>query len=228
VLPQPRKWWVKLPWLDGIGLVGSRPVLHETRDPIFQQFGFESVCLSIGGRIFKSSNGRMLNDSIAQRFEASLASAKRFIRAKGGAVLLVTDGNAFGEEPGLHEEMFGPATLLVKCESADELIKLASELDGQLTATIHAEPEDEALGGLCCAFCKKKRGASCGMVIRPASRSVPLCTTEVHIRRRRTQGSLPSVQRQSIVSQDLFVIKGFPRNCCRSSYKMGTFARFGD
>jgi 2,5-dioxopentanoate dehydrogenase len=35
--------------------------------------------------------------------------------------------------------------LLVNCENSDELIELAGKLDGQLTATIHAEPGDEAL-----------------------------------------------------------------------------------
>ena len=59
--------------------------------------------------------------------------------------MLVTDGNKFEEERVLHDEIFGPATLLVQCENTDELIELAGKLDGQLTATIQAEPEDEVL-----------------------------------------------------------------------------------
>ncbi len=106
----------------------------------------------------KVPKGRMLNDSIAKRFDESLTNAKRFMRTEGGAYLLVTDGNAFGEEPGLHQEIFGPATLLVKCETADKLIELAGELDGQLTATVHAEPEDEALCGRLLRVLQEKAG----------------------------------------------------------------------
>ena len=67
-------------------------------------------------------------------FEESLSKAKDYIRAEGGAYLLVTDGNKFEEERLLHDEIFGPATLLVQCENTDELIELASKLDGRLTA----------------------------------------------------------------------------------------------
>src|SRR5260370_2741312 len=100
----------------------------------------------------------MLNDSIAKRFEESLANAKSFRQAEGGAYLLVTDGDAHSEERALHEEIFGPATLLVKCENADKLIELAGELDGQLTATIHAEPEDEKLSGRLLRVLQEKAG----------------------------------------------------------------------
>src|ERR1700722_10098909 len=89
----------------------------------------------------------MLNEPISKRFEESLSKSKDYIQAEGGAYLLVTDGKKFGEEHALHEEIFGPATLLVQCENTEELLKLASELDGQLTATVHAEPEDEAVSG---------------------------------------------------------------------------------
>jgi 2,5-dioxopentanoate dehydrogenase len=101
----------------------------------------------LGEQLSKAPKGRMLNETISKRFEESLSKAKDYIQAEGGAFLLVTDGKKFGEEHALHEEIFGPATLLVQCENTEELLKLASELDGQLTATVHAEPEDEAVSG---------------------------------------------------------------------------------
>jgi 2,5-dioxopentanoate dehydrogenase len=113
-------------------------------------FGQESAAFSqfssrLGDELSRVSQGRMLNATISKRFEQSLSKAKDYIKAKGGAYLLVTDGKQFSEERLLHEEIFGPATLLVNCENSDELIELAGKLDGQLTATIHAEPGDEAL-----------------------------------------------------------------------------------
>ena len=42
------------------------------------------------------------------------------------------------------EELFGPATLIVTASSAEALVALARDLDGQLTATLHATPADVA------------------------------------------------------------------------------------
>jgi 2,5-dioxopentanoate dehydrogenase len=112
----------------------------------------------LGEELSRVPKGRMLNDTISKRFEESLAKAKDYIRAEGGAYLLVTEGKKFGEERSLHEEIFGPATLLVQCENTDELLELAGKLDGQLTATIHAEPEDEALSGRLLRVLQEKVG----------------------------------------------------------------------
>jgi len=54
------------------------------------------------------------------------------------ARLFVTDAGSFLSDPSLSAEVFGPATLLIKYSSHDELLKVADGLEGQLTATIHA------------------------------------------------------------------------------------------
>ena len=40
------------------------------------------------------------------------------------------------------EEVFGPSSTVYKCQSRDQMIKFASELDGHLTATIHGTEQD--------------------------------------------------------------------------------------
>lgn len=100
----------------------------------------------------------MLNEAISKRFTESLSKAKKYLRAEGGAYLLVTNGEQFRKDGTLHEEIFGPATLLIECQDADELIQLAGELDGQLTATIHADPQDNALSVLLLRVLKEKAG----------------------------------------------------------------------
>ncbi len=138
----------------GVGQFCTKPGLVLAQ----QSSALTQFASRLGAEFSKLSKGRMLNDSIAKRFEDSLANANNFIEAEGGACLLVTDANTFGEERSLHEEIFGPATLLVKCESADKLIELAAKLDGQLTATIHAEPGDEALSGRLLRVLQEKAG----------------------------------------------------------------------
>jgi 2,5-dioxopentanoate dehydrogenase len=123
-----------------------------------QSAAFSQFASRLGEELSRVPKGRMLNETISRRFEESLAKTKEYLRAEGGAYLLVTDGKKFREEHALHEEIFGPATLLIQCETVDELIALAGSLEGQLTATIHAEPEDEAVSQLLLEVLPEKAG----------------------------------------------------------------------
>jgi NADP-dependent aldehyde dehydrogenase len=70
------------------------------------------------------------------------ASAPAGPGAAAPAALLVTDAPTFAKEPGLHEELYGPATLLVQCASKAEVLALARSLEGHLTATVHGDEAD--------------------------------------------------------------------------------------
>ena len=61
-------------------------------------------------------------------------------RAKTQArpVALRTDTTTLRAQPHLHEEVFGPVTLCVEVDSAEDLLAVARELEGQLTASVHA------------------------------------------------------------------------------------------
>ncbi len=51
-------------------------------------------------------------------------------------------GKDFLENPKLHQEVFGPFSLVVKAEDEAELIQIINGLEGQLTGTIIAEKEE--------------------------------------------------------------------------------------
>jgi acyl-CoA reductase-like NAD-dependent aldehyde dehydrogenase len=58
--------------------------------------------------------------------------------------VLVTRADEVRQRPEiLEQEMFGPATLVVGYAQGTDLAELAALLDGQLTATVQAEPEEE-------------------------------------------------------------------------------------
>ncbi len=91
----------------------------------------------------------MLNRAIAENFAGkrgrlgSIATVQSV--ADGGgqqAGLFLTTALAWRKNGVLHEEVFGPTTLVVLCEDDADLIKSAAALEGQLTATVHAEPAD--------------------------------------------------------------------------------------
>jgi 2,5-dioxopentanoate dehydrogenase len=83
-------------------------------------------------------------------------------RAAGGTATLVAEGAAPQQASGMHvraalfetgadkfrdaaplsEEIFGPETLIVHCDAPQDLLRIARELHGHLTATIHGTEED--------------------------------------------------------------------------------------
>ena len=65
--------------------------------------------------------------------------------AGGQAVLATVDADHFTGDESLEQEVFGAASLVVRAASADDLVELARSLEGQLTATVHAEPSDYPL-----------------------------------------------------------------------------------
>lgn len=60
----------------------------------------------------------------------------------GQPMLFATTARHYLAAPYLHEEVFGPTTLLIECCDPDEMVDAAKHLDGQLTATLHMEPAD--------------------------------------------------------------------------------------
>ncbi|MHC4852242.1 MAG: aldehyde dehydrogenase (NADP(+)) [Planctomycetota bacterium] len=53
------------------------------------------------------------------------------------AMVFTTDATTFLSNPVLHDEVFGPCTVVVRCGSVAEMLRVADNLAGQLTATVH-------------------------------------------------------------------------------------------
>jgi len=58
--------------------------------------------------------------------------------------LLVTDAATFAARAPLHGELYGPATVAVRCTTREQLLDLARGLEGHLTATVHGTEADLA------------------------------------------------------------------------------------
>jgi NADP-dependent aldehyde dehydrogenase len=63
--------------------------------------------------------------------------------APAPAVLTSTVRDALRDPGLLHDEMFGPASVVVQYDDESALPAVAAQLSGQLTATIHSEPDDD-------------------------------------------------------------------------------------
>jgi 2,5-dioxopentanoate dehydrogenase len=58
------------------------------------------------------------------------------------AALFATDAASFLSSEDLQAEVFGASSLIVRCADADEMRTVASNIEGQLTATVHADESD--------------------------------------------------------------------------------------
>ncbi|MEP6547701.1 MAG: aldehyde dehydrogenase (NADP(+)) [Gammaproteobacteria bacterium] len=63
---------------------------------------------------------------------------------EGRAALFLTDADALLANDTLAEEIFGAAALIVTCRDEGQLLAAIDGLEGQLTLSLHMEPEDHA------------------------------------------------------------------------------------
>lgn len=75
-----------------------------------------------------------------------------------GAALFQTDAATYAGNPDLGHELFGPATLVVRYHNQADLLSLAKDLEGHLTATVHGTDADIAAASELVAVLERKAG----------------------------------------------------------------------
>ena len=56
-------------------------------------------------------------------------------------MLFGTDIDGFRSDPAVQEEVFGAASVLVRCPDVAAMRALIESMEGQLTATLHLDPQ---------------------------------------------------------------------------------------
>jgi len=139
----------------GVGQFCTNPgLVFGLKGPKLQSFIDKTALLMAQAPI-----GNMLNASISARYRSGaeelrklpgvsvageVALPKDALTTQAAPRVLSTDADSFRKSHALREELFGPATVIVACESIAEAESLARSLDGQLTATIHGTASDVA------------------------------------------------------------------------------------
>lgn len=168
----------------GVGQFCTCPgVVAGVVDPDFDRF-----VSRLEGVMATARRGTMLYPRILQSYEAgsrqlSAIDGVRTVRGEGadGAqaqpTLFVTDARTFLAHDALRHEVFGPSTVLVRCESSEQLVEVARALDGQLTATIHGTAAD--LGGHAALVSVLERKAG-RLVVNGFPTGVEVCAAMQH------------------------------------------------
>lgn len=112
-------------------------------------------CMALAEKIQKIAPALMLHPGIAKAFnekkekaiaqnDVQIISQSEIIAKEneGSPTIATTSGEIFLENPLLHQEVFGPFSLVVKCKNKEEMLAVAQALEGQLTATVMADVED--------------------------------------------------------------------------------------
>lgn len=91
--------------------------------------------------------------------------------------IATVDGATFLKNSILHEEVFGPYSLVVQCENEEELKEVISHLEGQLTGTIIAD-NDETINYLAVVEALKNRVGR--LIFNGVPTGVEVCPSMVH------------------------------------------------
>jgi 2,5-dioxopentanoate dehydrogenase len=135
--------------------------------------------------------GTMLYPRILQSYEAGgrqlgAIAGVRTISAEAAAgddaavarpSVFVTDARTFLDHHELRQEVFGPSTVLVRCDSPEQLADVARGLEGQLTATIHGTPAELAEHATLVSILEQKAGR---LVFNGFPTGVEVCSAMQH------------------------------------------------
>jgi alpha-ketoglutaric semialdehyde dehydrogenase len=92
--------------------------------------------------IFKNYVERRANALSQQDVETIAASETEPLFNQGTPTIASASAQAFINNPILHQEVFGPYSIVIRCKSMDEMIDVTKHIEGQLTATLMATEND--------------------------------------------------------------------------------------
>ena len=128
---------------------------------------------TLGEEIKKASLAEMLNPGIFKNYiekranslsqadvETIAVAEKEPLMYEGLPTIASAGATAFINNPLLHQEVFGPYSLIVKCKDTNEMLSVVKHIEGQLTATLMATVNDvkanrelvEAVKNICGRF----------------------------------------------------------------------------
>jgi len=168
-----------------------------------------------------SAGGTMLHKGIKSSYEKSIDSTLSEEGIKviakgvgegasiGVAHLLETDGPTFIHNQKLRHELFGPASIIVKCEDEEEVLMVARSLSGNLTATLQGTENDLDQFKSLLQILERKVGR---ILVNGFPTGVEVCHSMVH------GGPFPATTDSRFTSVGTSAIKRFLRPICYQNF----------
>jgi len=150
---------------------------------------FDTFVQQLDGLMRAAQAGPMLTRAMCRSYEAGVMrlsgimgvsttrSAVAAPESQALPSLFVTDAAVFLRHHEMGEELFGPSTMVVRCGSREELERVARELEGQLTATIHGTSVDLEEYASLIAILEQKAGR---LIVNGFPTGVEVCPSMQH------------------------------------------------
>ncbi|WP_143470967.1 aldehyde dehydrogenase (NADP(+)) [Labilibaculum manganireducens] len=152
--------------------------------------GFDDFIENLVHEVKNTEGAEMYSESILRNYQLGtdkiLSHSEIKVLGKSGSttgpekavpVLGLVKATDFIAKPSMHEEVFGPFSLLVVCESAEQIIDVIEALKGQLTTTLWSyEDELDNYSGLISSLVEK-----CGrLLLNGVPTGVEVCSAMQH------------------------------------------------
>ena len=200
----------------GAGQFCTNPglVIHQGPSSDFQS--------TLGEQISKIPAATMLTKNIRDAYTKGVENLKLEVGVKtkssgiedrdgyrGTPQLLQAEGQYYMGNKKLEEEVFGPSTLLVTVPRKSEMLKIASELDGHLTATVIGESDEIKEYADLINILERKVGR---LIINGYPTGVEVCHAMVH------GGPFPATTDSKTTSVGTRAITRFTRPICYQNF----------
>jgi 2,5-dioxopentanoate dehydrogenase len=166
----------------------------------------------------KTSPGQMLSSAICNNYHQGverLAGQENVAQVASGSAagagnlgrsaLFQVQARHFIRDAALADEVFGPASLVIRCQDAAELAQVLEGLEGQLTATLHIDASDHAAAAPLLPILERKVGR---ILVNGWPTGVEVSAAMVH------GGPYPATSDSRVTSVGTRAIERFLRPVC--------------
>jgi NADP-dependent aldehyde dehydrogenase len=177
---------------------------------------------TLGEEIRKTSPGEMLHPGIFKNYverranalaqeEVEIVSAAETdpLFNQATPTLASATAKAFINNPILHMEVFGPYSIVIRCNDMDEMVSVAKHLEGQLTTTLMATESDIRNHGDLIDFVRNMCGR---FILNGVPTGVEVCLSMQH------GGPFPATTDSRFTSVGADGIKRFARPICYQNW----------
>jgi len=182
----------------------------------------EMFIQTLGEEIKKTSPGEMLHTGIFKNYverranalsqenvETIATSETEPLLNEGAPTIASATAQAFINNPVLHQEVFGPYSLVIRCKDLDEMIDVTKHIEGQLTATLMATENDMRSHGKLLEYIEEVCGR---FILNGVPTGVEVCLSMQH------GGPFPATTDSRFTSVGADGIKRFARPICYQNW----------
>lgn len=154
---------------------------------------------------FEKGIGSLVNKGVGKVAAGPAAATANAVQAQ----VFQTNYSALKSSPQLAEEVFGPSSVLVEADAKEEILAAARDLEGHLTATVHANTQDLQDYKELFAILERKVGR---IIINGFPTGVEVCNAMVH------GGPYPATTAPGTTSVGTNAIARFARPVCYQDF----------